>query len=820
MAGDIELAKKLFGTVSSTSGSSRTNSFNASSVGASSTSGTGGSGSDILTQLKYGTCQTDSDGRMVSVLVDGNEDPIDVTTYETLYKGDRVCLITKGSSYKLIAFKAGSIGGNMISVDGAFIDKLVSSEAFIENLTADSAFIGDLTANSAFIEALSTNFIQTDELDATYARLDVANVNKEFVDTLLVQGEYIAQEGTVYYLTGLHIDANDITAGTLTVDRIAVKGDDDEYYMLTPNGDGTFAQTKLNGTILEEQSIKADRIVSNSITTEQITTQNLVGTGGWINLASGTFEYMNASTGNGIAWDGEKLTLHLDEFYVDGSKVATADELSNLQNATIKDVQLEYYLSESPTELSGGGWSSDSAWYSGRYLWQRSKVIYGDGTISYLPSEDGVCVTGNDGSSGKGISSIVEYYAVNSSSTTAPTEWFTSPQSTTETNRYLWNYSEITYTDGTSDSTAKRIIGTQGTKGTNAADSGYLTWNSSTSTLTVGNTNVSSYGKLDITPSAVNIKNSSGTTLAKMNGSGFVTYDSSGTQLASISNNTLELGRVYTTYTPDNGSETAGYIPLLTIDASTNTNDSSSSPRVVRYYCGPRYGGHTFYARDNEDGQNMEVMSISAGMEGYVDVSGYFSAKYITENGYDNVNTNNLASALNGTILTGNLYHVGNAYGDNKYIHTGILSDYFSAGTGLSKSTTTDNAGGVTKITFSSSATDYVTSNGTSNGWRYRKWNSGLIECWCSVSITPSFSTWHTDFYISSSTYGNYAYPFTMSNPSVQMQVKCAQGGWVVTTTAGSSSRCPTCKIAASTNSGGTETMYLDIYCRNSTTSY
>ena len=56
-------------------------------------------------------------------------------------------------------------------------------------------------------------------------------------------------------------------------------------------------------------------------------------------------------------------------------------------------------------------------------------------------------------------------YAVSSSNTTAPTSWSDTVPYTTTTNRYLWNYEIITYTDGTTTETNKRVIGVHGATG-------------------------------------------------------------------------------------------------------------------------------------------------------------------------------------------------------------------------------------------------------------------------------------------------------------------------------------------------------------------
>lgn len=70
-----------------------------------------------------------------------------------------------------------------------------------------------------------------------------------------------------------------------------------------------------------------------------------------------------------------------------------------------------------------------------------------------------------DVTNGKGISSITTYYAVSSSNSTAPSQWSTSPQTMTNTNRYLWSYQHYAYNDGSSVDTAKVVVGTYGVKG-------------------------------------------------------------------------------------------------------------------------------------------------------------------------------------------------------------------------------------------------------------------------------------------------------------------------------------------------------------------
>ena len=72
---------------------------------------------------------------------------------------------------------------------------------------------------------------------------------------------------------------------------------------------------------------------------------------------------------------------------------------------------------------------------------------------------------GAAGTDGVGISSIIEYYQVSTSNSTAPTSWIQTVPTLTATNRYLWNYEKVTYTNGSSSETKKRVIGVYGDKG-------------------------------------------------------------------------------------------------------------------------------------------------------------------------------------------------------------------------------------------------------------------------------------------------------------------------------------------------------------------
>ena len=82
-----------------------------------------------------------------------------------------------------------------------------------------------------------------------------------------------------------------------------------------------------------------------------------------------------------------------------------------------KEVYEEYYLSNSPTELSGGDWSRTyPGWSDGLFLWVRTTFVYSDDTAEHPHkwSSEPVCISGPQGpagSSGEGTQGPIVYPA-------------------------------------------------------------------------------------------------------------------------------------------------------------------------------------------------------------------------------------------------------------------------------------------------------------------------------------------------------------------------------------------------------------------------
>lgn len=85
-------------------------------------------------------------------------------------------------------------------------------------------------------------------------------------------------------------------------------------------------------------------------------------------------------------------------------------------------------------------------------------------------------------------------------------------------------------------------------------------------------------------------------------------------------------------------------------------------------------------------------------------------------------------------------------------------------------------------LTINNSAlVDFVVEQGTSDGWTYRKWNSGVGECWKTITHKTKINTAWGSFYTSDTKLPRQSYPFTFTSKPVE-QVTLNPGnytGWI-----------------------------------------
>lgn len=279
-----------------------------------------------------------------------------------------------------------------LEVEKGRINSLVGKTADYETVRADSAKIHDLTA-----EELHSDHATIGSLDVLYAKIDGANIIQEtvrnsWIDRLMVQTGLIAYDGTIYSLDAIKVNANNITAGTIDVERLIVTVNGQKYLVHIDTSTGYPTYEKLDGNVIEDLTISADKIMAGAITAEKITTANIEGPGGWINLRDGTFSYANAETGEGISWDGSRLRIGAAALI--GS--ANVDDISKTVNKihydhsyTYDDTTKNYTFTASVTK-AGADVTND--YDSDFFVWylktEADTTLLGHGKVMVVPATD------------------------------------------------------------------------------------------------------------------------------------------------------------------------------------------------------------------------------------------------------------------------------------------------------------------------------------------------------------------------------------------------------------------------------------------------
>jgi hypothetical protein len=233
----------------------------------------------------------------------------------------------------------------------------------------------------------------------------------------------------------------------------------------TDGKDGTDGTNGVNTAIvyLYKRSATTATINWTTTLTYNFTTKKLttVPTGWSSTIPSGTDPlYVTAATAASVE---NTDTITPDEW---ATPVILVQNGQDGADGTSITAVLNYYLA---TNVSTGvtrdteGWTTDIQTISSDkpYLWNYEEVKYSNTVSTYTDP----CIIGaygsqgEPGSAGVGITSIVEYYALSATTTRPTTGWSTNLPSMDATNRYLWNYSVITYTNGdTSGSVTDALI--------------------------------------------------------------------------------------------------------------------------------------------------------------------------------------------------------------------------------------------------------------------------------------------------------------------------------------------------------------------------
>ena len=477
--------------------------------------------SDDFDDLSNGVDEIKKFDTVLANRVQANEGYIKKLQTDKAEVGDLSAATAKITELEAKKAKVEDLNAAKAEIDDLKVKKLDAEVANIkfatvENLKATNAKVGEISGQQAKFEETTTNKLtavdgsikkldsdklSAKEADVKYAQIDFANIGKaaieHFYATSGIIKDLVIGDTTVSgKLVGVTIIGDLIEGGTVKADKLVIQGTDGLYYKLNTDGMKTTAEqtdyNSLNGSIITAKSITAEKVNIHDLVAFGATiagfniNETAIYSGvkdhpdtavrgiyldkdGQVSFGDATSYLKYYKDSNGL-W---RLEIAADNVRFSSSKKTLAEEIDDIKTdieKTIVSVDVEYYLSTSPTSTVGGSWSTLAPpWVNGKYMWSRTVTTYNIGNVEYSPNQNGVCIagaTGSTGNAGKGVVSIVEeYYKSASSSSLAGGSW-SGVYPGWENDAYVWTRSIITYTDNTTTTTeAICVTGSKGEKG-------------------------------------------------------------------------------------------------------------------------------------------------------------------------------------------------------------------------------------------------------------------------------------------------------------------------------------------------------------------
>ena len=161
--------------------------------------------------------------------------------------------------------------------DYAKVDELKSTNAEISKIKSEYVTTAVLHSDYLTTEEIVATYATINSIKTSYAEIDLANVEKATIGKVLANigliSSAIIEEGHVTgYLDSVEINANKITAGTLSVERLVISGSD-KSIIYALNNSGKLVSTQvdtIDGDVITKRTISAEHIIANSITSNEL----------------------------------------------------------------------------------------------------------------------------------------------------------------------------------------------------------------------------------------------------------------------------------------------------------------------------------------------------------------------------------------------------------------------------------------------------------------------------------------------------------------------------------------------------------------------
>ena len=399
---------------------------------------------------------------------DENTNALTITAYDVIYKANslKVSDMQLPKSYTILGFatSASALLGIPIKLDG------LTDQEFNVEYPNGANFDGTESIRDALndvAEATGTIYFVNNNWELVFKKLDIAGDPVFAID----KSKYFTLSAkTKYTLTGITSATelgDNVTVGTTVGAHQYLR---DNAFLELRDDIATLLNnifSKVNGLSMYQFDLAfrgnfllecGDKI---SVTTKDndvincyILNDTITYNGGLNGKISWTYNAGQGETASNPANIGEAIKqtyARVDKQQKQITLLASdVNSQTEIIKKTVKQVDVEYYLSTSTTSAIGGEWSTTAPeWQAGKYMWSRQKVTYTDGTSI---TRNATCIAGAqgaEGTNGRGITSVTtEYYISTSQTELVGGEW-SEAQPQWEEGKYIWTRSKIVYNNPT-----------------------------------------------------------------------------------------------------------------------------------------------------------------------------------------------------------------------------------------------------------------------------------------------------------------------------------------------------------------------------------
>ena len=305
----------------------------------------------------------------IEMLDDARLDPWDMVSVE-YYDGKtyNIPCMTLEHDFKAYSTTVKSVGKSESENEYRFTGPTIQ---YLNRMAAELLVANRVIATKVDAEYVNSHAITTDNLDAIkaeiqtlvveeidgkyatidFANIDVANINKTnigllFAEVGLIDRATIVDGHITGFLDAVEVNANKITAGTLIADRILLSGEKGSVlYALNNLGELTSTNVDtLDGYVLTDRTINADKLIANSITANELDVAEIFANS---TVTNTLFAQDITATGTITGATLIGANAEIDEGYIGKWNISDGKLVANIEQKLINNFDiLKYKVTE------------------------------------------------------------------------------------------------------------------------------------------------------------------------------------------------------------------------------------------------------------------------------------------------------------------------------------------------------------------------------------------------------------------------------------------------------------------------------------------